>query len=199
MFLELLQACKAYFLYFWSSCRLARLTFCTFGALAGLQGSLFVLLELLQACKAHFLYFWGSCRLARLTFCTFGALAGLQGSLAKVDERQLLIASGVTEQLQWKLNSLKEVRETLRSMLSKIKSRTFTKDNANRRQNVKLAWMLCWDAAYLMQRYFGRRKKITRKRKTKQKKEKREMLWRKHSHYYAFCVHSSWMPRHRHG
>ena len=51
------------------------------GALAGLQGLLFVLLELLQACKAQFLYFWGSCRLARLTFCTFGALAGLQGSL----------------------------------------------------------------------------------------------------------------------
>ena len=191
MFLGLLQACKAYFLYFWSSCRLARLTFCTFEALAGLQGSLFVLLELLQACKGHFLYFWSSCRLARLTFCAFGALAGLQGSLLSV--------VGAVAGWQWKLNSLKEVRETLRSMLSKIKSRTFTKDNANRRQNVKLAWMLCWDAAYLMQRYFGRRKKITRKRKTKQKKEKREMLWRKHSHYYAFCVHSSWMPRHRHG
>ena len=51
------------------------------GALAGLQGLLFVLLELLQACKGHFLYFRGSCRLARLTFCTFGALAGLLGSL----------------------------------------------------------------------------------------------------------------------
>ena len=54
MLLGLLQACKAHFLYFWGSCRLARVTFYTFGALAGLQGSLFVLLELLQACKAHF-------------------------------------------------------------------------------------------------------------------------------------------------
>ena len=53
MLLELLQGCKAYFLYFWSSCRLARLTFCTFGALAGLQVLLFVLLRLLQACKAY--------------------------------------------------------------------------------------------------------------------------------------------------
>ena len=53
MFLELLQACKGHFLYFWSSCRLARVTFCTFGALAGLQGLLFVLLRLLQACKAY--------------------------------------------------------------------------------------------------------------------------------------------------
>ena len=53
MFLGLLQACKAYFLYFWGSCRLARLTFCTFEALAGLQGLLFVLLELLQACKGY--------------------------------------------------------------------------------------------------------------------------------------------------
>ena len=51
------------------------------GALAGLQGLLFVLLELLQACKGHFLYFRGSCRLARVTFCAFGAVAGLQGSL----------------------------------------------------------------------------------------------------------------------
>ena len=81
MLLELLQACKGHFLYFWSSCRLARLTFCTFGALAGLQGSLFMLLELLQACKGYFLCFWSYCKLARVTFCTFGALAGLQGSL----------------------------------------------------------------------------------------------------------------------
>ena len=50
-----------------------------FGAIAGLQGSLFILLGLLQACKGHFLYFWGYCRLARVTFCAFGALAGLQG------------------------------------------------------------------------------------------------------------------------
>ena len=43
-----------YFLCFWGCCRLARVTFCAFGAVAGLQGSLFVLLELLQACKGHF-------------------------------------------------------------------------------------------------------------------------------------------------
>ena len=79
--LELLQACKGYFLCFWSCCRLARVTFCAFGAVAGLQGLLFVLLELLQACKGHFLCFWGCCRLARVTFCAFGALAGLQGLL----------------------------------------------------------------------------------------------------------------------
>ena len=29
----------------------------------------------------------------------------------------------------------------------------FCKDNANRMQNIKLAWILCWDAAYLLQRY----------------------------------------------
>ena len=54
MRLGLLQACKGHFLCFWGSCRLARVTFCAFGALAGLQGLLFVLLELLQACKGHF-------------------------------------------------------------------------------------------------------------------------------------------------
>ena len=90
MLLGLLQACKGHFLYFRGSCRLARVTFCAFGALAGLQGSLFVLLGLLQACKGHFLYFRGSCRLARLTFCTFGALAGLQGSLLKAEGPKFL-------------------------------------------------------------------------------------------------------------
>ena len=55
--LELLQACKGYFLCFWSCCRLARVTFCAFGAVAGLQGLLFVLLELLQACKGYFFAF----------------------------------------------------------------------------------------------------------------------------------------------
>ena len=98
MLLGLLQACKGHFLCFWGCCKLARVTFCTFGALAGLQGSLlsvvgavaglqgslFVLLGLLQACKGYFLCFWSSCRLARVTFCAFEALAGLQGSLLSV-------------------------------------------------------------------------------------------------------------------
>ena len=79
--LELLQACKGYFLCFWSCCRLARVTFCAFGAVASLQGLLFVLLGLLQACKGYFLCFWGCCKLARVTFCAFGAVASLQGLL----------------------------------------------------------------------------------------------------------------------
>ena len=54
MLLKLLIRKYFYFLCFWSCCRLARVTFCTFGAVAGLQGSLFVLLGLLQACKGHF-------------------------------------------------------------------------------------------------------------------------------------------------
>ena len=79
--LELLQACKGHFLCFWSCCRLARVTFFAFEAVASLQGSLFVLLRLLQACKGHFLCFWSCCKLARVTFCAFGAVASLQGLL----------------------------------------------------------------------------------------------------------------------
>ena len=44
--------------------------------------------------------------------------------MIKVTEHSFRVA----ERLQWKLNSLKEVRESLRSMLSTIKSSTFTKD-----------------------------------------------------------------------
>jgi len=43
--LELLQACKGHFLCFWSCCKLARVTFCAFGAVASLQGSLFEAFE----------------------------------------------------------------------------------------------------------------------------------------------------------
>lgn len=68
--------------------------------------------------------------------------------MIKVTEHSFRVA----EQLQWKLNSLKEVREKTSQYAQHDKK------------------------SYLYQRYFGRRKKITRKRKTKQKKEKREML-----------------------
>lgn len=44
--------------------------------------------------------------------------------MIKVTEHSFRVA----ERLQWKLNSLKEVRENPRSMLSTIKSRIFTKD-----------------------------------------------------------------------
>ena len=37
--------------------------------------------------------------------------------------------------------------------VAKIVQPIFCKDSANRRQNIKLAWTLCWDAAYLLQRY----------------------------------------------
>lgn len=68
--------------------------------------------------------------------------------MIKVTEHSFRVA----EQLQWKLNSLKEVREKPSQYAQHDKKQ------------------------YLYQRYFGRRKKITRKRKTKQKKEKREIL-----------------------
>lgn len=68
--------------------------------------------------------------------------------MIKVTEHSFRVA----EQLQWKLNSLKEVRE---------------KPSQYAQHGKK---------SYLYQRYFERRKKKQSKRKTKQKKEKREIL-----------------------
>lgn len=68
--------------------------------------------------------------------------------MIKVTEHSFRVA----EQLQWKLNSLKEVRE---------------KPSQYAQHDKK---------SYLYQRYFERRKKKQSKRKTKQKKEKREIL-----------------------
>lgn len=68
--------------------------------------------------------------------------------MIKVTEHSFRVA----EQLQWKLNSLKEVRE---------------KPSQYAQHGKK---------SYLYQRYFGRRKKITRKIKTKQKKVREKML-----------------------
>ena len=76
MLLEPLIRKYFYFFCFWSCCKLARVTFFAFGAVASLQGSLFVLLELLQACKGHFFCFWSCCKLARVTFFAFEAVAG---------------------------------------------------------------------------------------------------------------------------
>ena len=79
--LELLIRKYFYFFCFWSCCKLARVTFFAFGAVASLQGSLFVLFGLLQACKGYFFCFWSCCKLARVTFCAFWAVASLQGLL----------------------------------------------------------------------------------------------------------------------
>lgn len=71
--------------------------------------------------------------------------------MIKVTEHSFRVA----ERLQWKLNSLKEVRE---------------KPSQYAQHGKK---------SYLYQRYFGRRKKITRKRKTKQKKRKERNVMKK--------------------